>query len=514
MSTTPPPLPTGEQRLHRFSWLFLCVTTSRQFLLAIVGLLFFGNRLSERWAPFEALLPVLILALVAGASVIAQLTYRYSIGLTHLSVRSGVFERQWREIPFTRIHNVSLRQSMLHRLFGVAELKLESAGSPKPEADMKVLPLDRALALEQLIRQYGHTQTGMPPLSVPEDTAPTHDDQASAPLLRLSAVDLLRMGLLSNRGMLVVLAALGAVNQIIPDDSVKRLIRSQADQWVDQTQRQTLQHLSLMEWVGVGIGLLVLAMALTRLLSVALVMVQYFGFELRRQGARLTQARGLFSRQRANVGTHRIQAWTIHQPLMHGWFGQQQIHVDIASGAATGKEQSSFRELVPLIASARCASLLQELAPGLNWPPATWQPVGRQHFWRLMLPALCVIPLACAMTQRFTGAWAWAGLTLLLPVAWGCWRKTSFTAWHLDDRTVALRSGSWAYWWRTTELRKVQSASVHRSPLDRLCGTASLRLDTAGKPMGEPGLVIPFLPVPQAQRLLESLCARLSQPRP
>ena len=59
-------------------------------------------------------------------------------------------------VPFWySIHNVVLHQTMLHRLFGVAEVRLESAGGQKPEAQMRVLRLDEALALENLIKHRG-----------------------------------------------------------------------------------------------------------------------------------------------------------------------------------------------------------------------------------------------------------------------------------------------------------------------------------------------------------------------
>jgi putative membrane protein len=67
-------------------------------------------------------------------------------------VRSGVFQRSLRHIPFARIQNVSLHQNLLHRLFRVAEVRLESAGSAKPEAQMRVLRLADAHALEEQVR--------------------------------------------------------------------------------------------------------------------------------------------------------------------------------------------------------------------------------------------------------------------------------------------------------------------------------------------------------------------------
>ena len=82
-------------------------------------------------------------------------TYRYRIEGDGVVIRSGLFQRSARHIPFARIQNVSLHQSLLHRLFNVAEVRLESAGAAKPEGQMRVLRLDAAHELEQQIRARG-----------------------------------------------------------------------------------------------------------------------------------------------------------------------------------------------------------------------------------------------------------------------------------------------------------------------------------------------------------------------
>src|SRR3546814_19700860 len=95
---------------------------------------------------------------VGGLAVVAvwrYLTFRYRITADSVVIDSGLLERSRRQVPFSRIHNVAIHQSLLHRLFGVAEVRLESAGGDKPEAQMRVLQLDDAIALEALVRRRG-----------------------------------------------------------------------------------------------------------------------------------------------------------------------------------------------------------------------------------------------------------------------------------------------------------------------------------------------------------------------
>src|SRR5690606_18825573 len=151
-TTTPepaPPVPSIDRRLHPWAWLFVLLGSLRQFLVPLLALVVVGGRRGEGYQLIAAGVAVVVLALL---SVWRYFTYRYRIEGDSLMIRSGLLERSLRQVPFSRIHNVELRQTLLHRLFNVAEVKLESAGGTRPEAQMRVLQLGDALALERLIR--------------------------------------------------------------------------------------------------------------------------------------------------------------------------------------------------------------------------------------------------------------------------------------------------------------------------------------------------------------------------
>src|SRR5690606_8448341 len=173
-------------------------------------LLVYGGRREESYQLVAAGVAVVVLALV---SIWRYFTYRYRIDGDSLFIRSGLLERSLRQVPFSRIHNVELRQTLLHRLFGVAEVKLESAGGTKPEAQMRVLKLGAALALERLMRHRGRSS------GVADADADAAD--AGETLLALPTAEIVRLGLLSNRGMIVVGAAFALSWQVLPEDAYK-----------------------------------------------------------------------------------------------------------------------------------------------------------------------------------------------------------------------------------------------------------------------------------------------------
>ena len=142
----------AERRLHPWSWLFVLIQQVKSFALPLVVLLFTGRGNSwELWGLVGAGVLVLV-------SLGQYFTYRFRVDADGIVIRSGLLQKSLRNIPFTRIHNVALHQTLLHRVFGVAEVKLESAGGMTPEGQMRVLSLADAHALEELVRIHGKAQ--------------------------------------------------------------------------------------------------------------------------------------------------------------------------------------------------------------------------------------------------------------------------------------------------------------------------------------------------------------------
>lgn len=505
----PPPLPPslpnrgGEHRLHPWSWLFVLLMQLRHYFLPLVALLVFGQR-GDRDPMWAQLIPLTAIAALVLVSVLQYLSYRYRIGSDAITVRSGLLARNRREIPFARIHNVEVRQNPLHRLFGVAELRLESAGGVRPEAEMRVLRLDQALALERLVRQRGQAPQDADQHAAMPVPANDEDEQV---LLRLSAWDVVRMGLLSNRGWALAIAAVGVLFQTVP--------RPVMDDAIQRGGREAFGYASHLH-PGMAVGFVLLAAALLlgwlslRMLSVVLTLLRYHGFTLSERERRLTVATGLLSRTRSSVARRRIQAWTLRESTLQRWFGLRQLRIDSAAGGPSQSDDRALRELAPLAAAPACDGLVQHLLPQLHWPPAQWQAVPQRGWWRLSLSTLLFVPLLTAALY-----WRW-GLPALALLAWLpvslliAHRQMARMGWHLDGQYVAVRGGWWKRWWRWAELDKVQGLRLQRSPLDKLLGTSSLQLDTAGA-HGDVALSLRYLPQAQAQQVMEQLAAALAR---
>lgn len=497
--TTPseaaPPLAADgdERRLHPWSWLFVLLQQLKQFVVPLLALLVFGQGdRNELWP----LVGVGVLVLV---SVLQYFTYRYAIGRDAISIRSGLLHRSRREIPFARIHNVALQQSVLHRLFGVAEVRLESAGGARPEAEMRVLRLDEALALETLVRRRGHA---------PGAAAPA---QAEDVLLALSPGEVLRLGLVSNRGLVVVAGAVAATSQFSP-----RLLPNLMEGWTEWALGWAMDHgvswndAHWSTYALAGASLVLLVVAGLRLLSVLLALLQYYGFRLSEHGRRLAVERGLLARWRTAAARRRIQAWTLSEGWLHRRLHRRGLAVDTA-GAVDGQRHRSLHELAPIATPERCDALIEHLLPGAGWTALEWQPLHPLAWRRLWFPGVVFALAATAvLTWRF-GAWGWLAL-LWLPWSLHAARQHARRAGYaFNARLVAVRGGWFQRHWRFAEIGKLQALRLSQSPFDRRHGMATLWLDTAGAGAMAPPLRIRFVDATVARALHARLSAVLAR---
>ena len=481
----------GERRLHPWSWLFVLIQQIKAFALPLLVLLFTGRGNSwELWGLAGGGVLVLV-------SLLQYFFYRFRVEGDGIVIRSGVLQKSHRHIPYQRVHNVAVHQSLLHRLFGVAEVRLESAGGMKPEAEMRVLSLVDAQALEELVRAQG---AGSPTAADADGETPALPE--SRVLLALSTGEVIRLGLISNRGLIAVAAAFGLLAQA---DMLDVLIAPWAADAVDWGRSQ---HLDWMGWLIGALALLVFFVVALRVLSVVLALLQFHGFTLTEQGRRLSAQRGLLTRLRANMPRSRIQAWSLREGLLHRWFGRQSLRVDSAS-VDTANDQRSLRDLAPVATPEKINALVQHLLPVGHWPMQAWRRLHHRA-WRRQFTFPALLSLALSGAAIFFHGPVGGVVLLLVPlflVRAIVWARHA--GWSEEAGVIAVREGWLDKRWRFAEVRKIQSLVLVQSPIDRYHGMATLLMDTVGASPFDPPLRIRYLPAEEAIALRDQLAAAM-----
>lgn len=455
--------------LHPSALLF---DVGRRFLSLVtwgVAALFFAARSDEAWY-LLFLLPPVVEALIRYAS------FRYAFEGEHLVIREGVFVRSVRHVPYARIQNIDTLQGPLHRLLGVVEVRLETAGGDEPEVVFRVITSAQLAELRAGVFGARAEPT--------ESGGPRAESGTGAPFFRMPAVDVLLFGLLSQRGLVLAGGAFVALRELLPEDEFEKRLRPGLE--------RASEDLALGPGTWIAVGLV--AFFLLQVGSVLWAFLTLYGFRLERRGEDLRTTCGLFTRQTASLPRTRVQFLEVRQSVLQRLLARVSVRARSAGGDSTQDSQVARKWLVPLCRKNALPAILAEVQPEAAFEAVEWQPVhpraARRLFvrWFLVL-GLLTLPLWWHSAGIGLGASGLAlGLSLVLARL-----QARALGWALGPHAVFLRDGLFARRQACVRFEKIQSITLARSPLDRRARMARLSIDTAGAAGPAARFVLPFL---------------------
>ncbi len=530
---------SDDRRLHHLSWVFTAAQFAKGFIVPAL-VVASGGGSYELWG-------ALFVGPIIAASVVHYRVYRYRLASDEMVVRDGILTRTERHIPYQRIQNIDLVQNPLHRLCRVALVRVETASGTRPEAVMRVLSLDavaemhaRVFADRPAARAAGGvadaTGRSAPPAAADALTGGQAEALAAAGeprdrlLLRVPTGELVKLGVISNKGMVVVAVALGLLAQSRPDGGfVEPALRSAADRLPLGVAAEWLTGLRIVNPVLTGVLLAVTlvgaAFVLLRVLSVGWFLLQLHGFTLTRRGSDLRADYGLLTRVRRTIPTGRIQSLTATESPLHRRFRRQSLELRTVGGGASTDDEVDFdpsadggkaesQWLAPMVETAQVPVLLRQVLPDIDLAAVTWRRLAAGARRRLFVRGLAVAAGATLLGGLFGGPW---GLAIALPAGLAALlhahRWVAHAAYAVTGWGVLFRWGWWTRRLAIVPLARIQTVGLTESPFDRRHGMASVRVDTAGAAASGYTIAIPYLERSVAGEVVRGLYAEAAQRR-
>jgi putative membrane protein len=517
------PLPAQMRRAHWLALVFgLGASLRTLWPLALLYVLGIGSQGTKEIGSNPVLLGsmVLVVGLSALSAILGYAFASYGCTERELVRRTGWLHREERRIPIAQIHEVSSQQGVLQRVLGLATVKIQTASGPgTPEVTLDHISLDAVAELRRMLR--GEASEARPAPQAPP---------AGDVLLELAPLDLVRIGLIENRGFAALLGIYTLLTRFVDDDW---WLSVDAGAWVDAWLGDGPRgFLGASAWLEVALELAVGAIAAAlalRILSIGWNLYYRHGFTLQRCGAELRTEQGLGERRSDVVPVSSIQMVRVDAGLLHRLTGRVSVRATTSGGTSSirgGVEQV----LAPVLPEAALARFLPQVWERLALDDVAWErlpPRSRRRFatelyvtTTLILAAILLvagpwggiagdligrIPVVGQLAQSspallggFSVFWlaGWLPLALLYGAA-----QQRFTAYSLGAEVLRFRTG-----WFVRRTWIFPYASLHtlelaESPFDRRHGMRSLVLAGAGTSR----VAVPFLGADVANRMYARL---------
>ena len=509
--TLPPPViapvaPELEGRLHPLTLVFAFWNAVRNIILPLVVIYFFGRR---RGSDTYIWVAAIFLGLPVAWAIIRYFTFTYRIENGELITRQGLLGRTERNIPLARVQDIRIEQGVLHRMFGMADVLVETAGGRSAEASLSVLAKNEAERLRAAV-------FAAPVAQVAEAAAAgTATSQPQRELIRrLSIRDLVLAGITSNRtasALALVVVLWQFVDDIVPEDIYQR-----GGEWFAQR---------ALEWhsAGGGVHWLLVVIAAVAMLGIGMLfsvvgsIVVFYGFTLSRSGEDIHRSYGLFTRRSSSLPRRRIQLLKVEESWLRRLFKLATLRADTAGAAmpGQGKEEQSGRDvLLPVLPRSDLDSLLPVFFPDLDDANATWHQVSRRAIVRGTRKgtAACLLLAAfsCSIQRSWYGLWPLLFIPAVYALNVMSYRHLGY---WLGDRFFRMRSGWLSRATHIVPIRNVQSIVVRQTPFDRRHNVCTLVVDSAGQAHTGGGPRIRNVPATDVLNVARTLAHRAASTR-
>lgn len=424
-------------------------------------------------------------------SIIAFFRYYFHIEDDELIVQKGVFQRSVTNIPFERIQTINFEQSILHQLFNVVKLEIDTAGSKGNEFSFAALEKPVANALREVILK--NKPKKVKNTSIGEDSMAEQEKKEEL-VMRLGITELLKLGLSQNhlRSFLLIIAFFSWIMQQLNE------IGMDTDEVMGEIDPETLLAGKIFIF-----SLAVLSIFVTLIISLVRTILRYYDFSLVRTPDGFTVHSGLFNRRQVAAKDHKIQivSW-VDNPLKR-LIGVHDVFLKQASSIQVQNRKSI---VIPGCEKENLEKIKSYYFELYEWVGLDSFGIHPKYMVRRILYLGLVLFVVFFAILYFSFGLNQAFLAIIwLPVSYFS-ARVRYRKWriHINDHLIYVQSGLFGNYNKSLKLYKIQNLSLDQSIYHRLNDLCNISIYTAsGK------ITIPFLTLEEGNNLMDYLLYKI-----
>lgn len=439
-------------RLHPAAIVFAFTSTVKDTILGFgVGLIF---TLKESLLYFLIFVSIFLVILIVH-SLLSWWRFTYHIDGDELRIEQGVFVRKKRYISKHRIHKIDLTANVIHRLFKLVSVQIDTASnSGDAEVNLSAIRFKEAAELRVI-------------LQTDKEEKEEVDEQEEIASIeeKMTWGRLFIAGSTSGSAGVIILAVLTIFSQI--EDLIPRKAFNTAFDWV----------------VNAGVVVLIISVILVLVLlwlfGIAGTMIRYGNFTIKKRENELFIKRGLLETKELTIPYERIQAIGIEQSPIRQPFGFVRVFAVVAGGSFDRHE--TFPVLFPMMYKREVTHFINTFLPEYDYEMfETLRRLPKRSLFfyvgkAFILPVSLLIPIV-----YFIPSFYWVSLILLfftLSLALLQYKDLGYAA---NDDYFVFQKRRLQKVFMMTARRRIQSFEKSEHKLQRIQRVATIQLSLIG----------------------------------
>ncbi|NPD46675.1 MULTISPECIES: PH domain-containing protein [unclassified Lentimicrobium] len=424
----------------------------------------------------------IIILLILVHSILFYLNFYFFIDENQFILKKGYLRKKVLSIPLDRIQSVNTNQNLLQRLLNVHSLEVETAGSVGKE--LKIYSLSGAYTEHLTEFLQSHKEKANE-----KDSESISNDNEEKEILKLSPLDLLRIGISQNH-LKTGLIILVFTSQIV--DQIQDLFKEETDAYSDSFQ-SIIANSSILFFAGLTIIALLASVLATLLYTV----IKYYDFRLVKHQESYKITTGLIDKRKVLLPFNKIQQLNWETGPIKKIFGIFRISFKQAVSKQTKQKQVAD---APGCLEHHISSIRGELFKD-DLPDHSEKIYSHPRYFNLLWLQRGVIPAIAPSVFYFHEP-----LLLIAGVAWliisglYCRMMVRKSYFQFNKTQLIVGKGAINTEWQQAESFKTQSVDFRQSFFQKRRGLATLRVNNASGQMN-----IPYISEDMAHQLMNYL---------
>ncbi|GAB2540242.1 PH domain-containing protein [Gracilibacillus alcaliphilus] len=446
------------KRLHPAAMIFNIIQAIKQSVLGLLPLVIIALT-NGVLLIVMVISAVVLLAGVILVSVLSWLRFTYQLEDDQLRIERGILIRKKRTISKHRIQSIDLSQNVIHRIFGLTKVQIETAGNdPATDAALSAVSMAEGQRLhdelkykkqvpEELEADLEGQEEEQPALVQPDPI-----EETELPRRKITLKTLLIAGSTS-ASFGILLGIFGVVfsqaEALIPDE-----FYSDASRWV----------LSLGAQLMIVLGIVVVIFLW--LLSILQTVIKNWDFTITRYEKELFITRGLLEKKQSTIPLKKIQAIGIKESIVHQPLGFVSVYVEIASGEVNQNEEMHTL-IFPLMRKKDLTSFLAEILPEYSYETEQLVSLPKKALPYYLVRSAIIPLLATIGVGIFFLSYIWIPLIILIIALLYGFASYHTAGYVIDDRQITVQSRILGKDTAIIKQHRVQALARKQNPLHR-----------------------------------------------
>jgi len=396
-------------------------------------------------------------------------TFQIDYKSKELIIEKGFLKKSRISIQLHKIQQINLNQNLLHKVFKLYEINVDTAGSGKKEVEIKAVSSYIANQLKETIERLNETET----INIlQEETVPTTGSKT----IKIGFFTLLKTGITSKYvetfGWLFLLT-----NTFWENNKYINL-----EEKFDTTGIQKYINFNSVI-ISVLIGLLFIFLLII-IINLVRTIVRYFDFSITKTKSSLLLTYGLITTRNTIINPIKVQLIKISQNYFQEKLDIQNIRVEQASSEANSKEKKKDRIEVPGCSEVVKNQILDFIYNKEFTNQEVYYPSIRKFWIRFLF--LVVLPIIVVLSvNEFVYFLLWEKLYVLASLflvvgTLSCWRLYKNYKLMVTPQFILVQSGFWDIETAIIEPYKIQAVITNQFFWQKRLNIGSVYLYTAG----------------------------------